>query len=94
MGRLSWINRWCGCNHSYPNKKDAGVVRGEGDGMMEAEAGRCRKGSQAREHRQQLEAEMAGKFDSPLRASQCQVHTLTSAQWKWFQSSDLQTVRE
>lgn len=30
--------------------------------MMEAEAGRCRKGSQAREHRQQLEAEMAGKL--------------------------------
>lgn len=36
MGRLSWINRWCGCNHSYPNRKDEGVVRGEGDGMMEA----------------------------------------------------------
>ena len=61
MGRLSWINRWCGCNHSYPNRKDAGVFRGEGDGMMEAEAGKCRKGPQAREHRQLLEAEMVGK---------------------------------
>lgn len=29
--------------------------------MMEAEAGRCRKGPQAREHRQLLEAEMVGK---------------------------------
>lgn len=61
MGRLSWINRWCGCNHSYPDRKDAGVIR-EGDGMMEAEAGKCRKGPQAREHRQLLGAEMAGKL--------------------------------
>lgn len=29
---------------------------------MEAEPGRCRKGPQAREHRQLLEAEMAGKL--------------------------------
>ena len=31
-------------------------------GTGEAEPGRCRKGPQAREHRQLLEAEMAGKL--------------------------------
>ena len=84
MGRLSWIIRCCGCNHNHPNRNEAGGVgvRGEGDGMMEAEAGRCRECPQAKEHMKPLEAERARKLiilSEPPKGTKS-AHTLTLAQ--------------